>query len=523
MYLHSTSTLNSPSFFAGSMATGEGAGTTTLEMFKLILVATFLQSVAAGSCRSGTYKTTVCKRKCLFVCWDSCEDKCHWCPPGRFQPENYYNGGSCTKCPQGQYSVPDSIIANWCKGCNAGRYQPYTEKTQSSDCLPCQSGKRSNYAAASCNFCPQGFSFTSTSEDCTRCAAGQYQPSNNLASVSCDDCLTGFFSTNDEAATCDSCLPGQYQANIGQEFCDECELGTKFISTKVPCENCAAGKYSTSATVATCEPCETGKYSAFAEATCSDCAAGKYGDANVFPSSEAHCKVCAPGYYTDQPAVPTQCKSCQAGFFMPSSISDRTDCIECSTAVNEEETTCAGCDPGQFAAQQADPCTPCLIGTFAGGGATSCTECRAGYYGVADQKYRCIGCRFGTYSNVKAATNLDVCQNCAAGKYGNAFAATSEGACVPCGRGTYNLDHGLGGSASCKLCAAGRTSMKTERTDSCDPCEVGKYLEDEGSSARCKNCPQGYYQRYVFVVLVFGLCFGIIEMFLLFCFCVSFL
>ena len=77
--------------------------------------------------------------------------------------------------------------------------------------------------------------------------------------------------------------------------------------------------------------------------------------------------------------------------------------------------------------------------------------------------------------------------------YGDGYAATSNGDCKACEAGRFNLDAGQGGRASCKLCTPGRTSSIQKRTTICDPCSVGSYLEDEGSSEQCKSCK--YYNK----------------------------
>ena len=237
------------------------------------------------------------------------KDGCYSCDPGQYSSSGssgcsdcmsgtftaYYGSSGCTDCPQGTYQKPGEHDV--CHYCEAGQYQPYPAKQS---CLECETGKRTGGwsigyrypAKASCDFCPQGWSFTSYNEECERCTAGKYQPSNDVPSASCQDCPVGKRSS-EQSSSCDDCQLGRIQPLEGKESCSDCEKGKKYISAGVACVNCVEGTFSQQETqiwydsggqgwyvpVLVCSDCDVGTYSDQPATfpSCTSCISGKYG------------------------------------------------------------------------------------------------------------------------------------------------------------------------------------------------------------------------------------------------------
>lgn len=103
--------------------------------------------------------------------------------------------------------------------------------------------------------CPNaGYYIDGTSQECTKCAAGNYAAENNA--------------TN----TCTQCEAGKY-SGLGAASCLNCAAGTYSAAGASSCTNCVAGKTSI-AGASVCTDCPAGKTSV-AGGLCTDCPAGQ--------------------------------------------------------------------------------------------------------------------------------------------------------------------------------------------------------------------------------------------------------
>jgi hypothetical protein len=118
--------------------------------------------------------------------------------------------------------------------------------------------------------CPiAGYYIDSTSQECTKCAAGNYAAINN-ATNSCSACAAGTYSGLG-ASSCTNCVAGKSSA-AGASVCTDCVAGKTSVAGGL-CTDCPAGK--TSVPGGACTDCPEGYYSATAGASsCTACPAG---------------------------------------------------------------------------------------------------------------------------------------------------------------------------------------------------------------------------------------------------------
>ena len=398
---------------------------------------------------------------------------CKSCPIGYHQPST--NGVGCSSCAIGKYSDEAGPIV--CKFCAAGYYVP--NQLPRSSCTGCLSGQYQPYSqgAVNCISCPHGFYQPSPdSNDCKVCQTAKYQTSNTNAATTCHFCPQGF-SYRSTTLVCGACIPGRYQ-----------ESNSGFASTQ--CTACPDGRYVSTSQAVTCKLCSEGTYGDDTVPNtntthCTSCAKGQY----TGSTGEVSCKNCAIGFYN--PTIgQAMCLACTAAS-MPT-VPGQTTCAGCHSG--KAGTYDANASPS-FG------CEDCAAGQYAGGGFTACKACPKGYYTASAAAGFCTACPLGSYDATpdSSGTSMDeatACLLCGAGKFGVQQAAYDEGFCHDCPEGFYSQEPGGKTASSCNSCLPGKTSNTAGRGIPCDDCAKGMYQPLFACTGACANCPSGFYQNF---------------------------
>eukprot|EP00935_MAST-01C_sp_MAST-1C-sp1_P002902 g2902.t1 len=243
--------------------------------------------------------------------------------------------------------------------------------------------------------CLRGHSLDVTTQSCTPCLQGRFNPSgydeshpfnpnNTQACSDCSDCPAGRYGIKDAGTNvtdgCDECpageyqnstdcSAGQYQSEGGKSYCSECAAGsitdTGEASRATNCTPCVAGKYSTASDVASCTDCAAGSITntgtSAGASTCTECGAGKYSTASDVAS----------------------CTDCEANKYQNSS--KQTSCVGCAKCPAGERQSCAKSFAGF--------CTDCAPGRFVDAlNNGACTDCPKGKYQNRTNEASCIAC-----------------------------------------------------------------------------------------------------------------------------------
>ena len=212
-------------------------------------------------------------------------------------------------CSAGYYCPAGNIP----QACPLGTYNPYTQKSLQSECLPCPSGFYCGTGSSSPSSCPSG-SFMSGGA-CAQCPQGSY--------------------CNSQSPTPQACQPGTFGAAPGlgsASDCTQCPAGSFCGGTGLTvATSCDAGYYSSSAGSSACLPCPPGSY----------CTVENRG--TIAPIQ------CAAGFYNDVSGgfANSSCMTCTYGAFC---------CVGC---VNPVLPT--GCDKGYYCSVGAKSPTPCNV------------------------------------------------------------------------------------------------------------------------------------------------------------------
>jgi hypothetical protein len=159
-------------------------------------------------------------------------DSCTQCAAGQYNPLS--GQSACTVCSPGKLSSPDRT---YCKDCGAGEYS-----LNNSECVGCEVGKYAPQAlSGSCLTCPAG-SHTNNktkSTTCTPCDSGKYssQPGDE-----CLDCSVGQYSASGQSK-CTECEAGKYSSSSGSSTCYGCDVGTWSSEGSASCPLAAIGYY----------------------------------------------------------------------------------------------------------------------------------------------------------------------------------------------------------------------------------------------------------------------------------------
>ena len=210
-----------------------------------------------------------------------------------------------------------------CKSCPKGRFSDAGESQISlSTCQFCADGTYTLVeSSTSCDFCPAGFAFVSTTSPCRGCAPGQYQSQNDAAKVVCRVCDGGKYANFSNASACSNCPPGRNNLDLGvdasfhddlDEDCQECSVGRYNFQPglKIPCFECETAK---TAGATTCDGCNPGMFK-IEGGQCIGCQPGRFSDAR----DAENCLLCPAGYYGLEVTSTRQrieCDACPRGTF----------------------------------------------------------------------------------------------------------------------------------------------------------------------------------------------------------------
>ena len=344
-----------------------------------------------------------------------------------------------------------------------------------------------------------------SSNDCTSCEAGKYQPVIS-SSTTCIDCPAGSYSASTGSFQCTACEAGKYSTATGAQtaaVCINCATGKISKAGATACmtlqENCLASacpfnSWPGETTQTACHCCSGQRleisshlYYDYIQYRCLACETGYYMDQNQHTFTT--CKMCVDGkkssggttYYVapyvlgsnsvDWPYTgATACIDCVAGTYNQRSVNWIHTCDPClpgSYAATSGQTACQKCTAGKYLAlpgQTSDVCLSCVAGTFSTAGASACTSCLPGSYA--------------------ATSGQTACQQCIAGKYIALPAQTSD--CLSCVAGTYSA----AGASVCTECTAGKYS--TAGASVCTDCPAGKYSGSTGLTV-CTDCVADRY------------------------------
>jgi len=316
---------------------------------------------------------------------------CRTCASGTYASNN-----KCYYCPMGRYSARAGDTRNSCSKCSSGKFTqtPNVRRTSSSVCKSCDKGKFLSGAgntASSCKSCTAGkFTSSKASTICSTCDVGKDSARAYPARSGCATCAATTFHNvallNKDCREKKKCGKGQGVSNPGSATSDR------------DCENCgdsADEKYSNGNDDSACKDhldCALGQGSDYwslkdADKTrvaskCSPCSTTMFSAENGLGGCEARKTACAKG-----------------SKFVAGSTSKDADCIVCTGNTYNDKTDdnkfcivkTTGCPAGEFlvaiAGNEADnDCEPCAAGHFKAtgvdSGAVECaaktTTCKAG-------------------------------------------------------------------------------------------------------------------------------------------------
>jgi hypothetical protein len=96
--------------------------------------------------------------------------------------------------------------------------------------------------SSSCDKCDTGTYYDREEIDCFACPAGKFSTSGAQSLEGCEDCTSGFVSSEPGMGYCDACTPGKF-ASADNTTCTGCEAGKYSGVAASNCKNCDAGKY----------------------------------------------------------------------------------------------------------------------------------------------------------------------------------------------------------------------------------------------------------------------------------------
>ena len=310
----------------------------------------------------------------------------------------------------------------------------------------------------------------------------------------CTDCIVGYSKNGTSPSRCLACHAGQKQLEIGSSKCNAC----------------LAGFYTGLIGQTTCIGCPIGSYSenigGRSVAECKSCIAGQYTD----EIGSTICKLCPKGtflkdnsgntvYHDD----PSDCQKCSKYFYNPFD-GHPLSCFPCLSALEEEATTCEGCDPGKFKTAAGD-CEDCAPGKVTPDrDLPGCEQCQKGRFSPKVKPYiRCLFCQRGTFGDVVGAlTVVEGCTSCVAGRFSADVGLASDDtiSCKGCPKGRWSSLVGSQREVLCIPCGAGRYGLSltgASNKNSCIKCNAGKYSQKIGSFGEemtCISCPSGFAQ-----------------------------
>ena len=331
-------------------------------------------SAVCGDCPTGRYLTDTAtietehdaQTDCLFCVkgkqFTSKTTSCTICVAGTYQDQQDTASTVCGDCPTGRYLTDTATIETEhdaqtdCLFCVKGKQ--FTSKT--TICTDCEIGKyqdQTTAASVTCDFCPIGFKYTSTSS-CTQCPVNTYQDQASELEVTCKSCQIAKWNDQEGQEICQNnvctCAGGGTPASgtdcttNGADICG-CPLGEVLDVAAGSCSKCPSGKASSSFLVA-CEECTRGKYQnedGAADYLCKSCAAGKYGDLVGQTLEIDGCIDCIAGRYNSAigSASISACQNCESETVSKIVASQtKANCEKCPIFFNQANPGQEECD-----------------------------------------------------------------------------------------------------------------------------------------------------------------------------------
>jgi hypothetical protein len=508
---------------------------------------------ATGHLLSGAESLPTCSRCSDGNGQSNVNGTCGVCAAGK-----YHVGGSailgCMDCPVGTGTISGSSVCSSCTSAVASVGMAYSRGVvllpgdigcrvcppQCESCAAISSGGSAQLSCtkcavgyvfntmgtvATCTKCADGYWLQEAWGECVECSAGRFRAGGD-ASLGCQACPTGKFSSSTGAASCmncpDHCLTcspttgecatcgrldflcrmcpvGYGRRPDGSPGCVECVAGQQYSYDL--CLPCHPGKFSNKSSASTCMACAAGKYSSADSATvCTNCTA----NCISCDQTTGVCSACARGHFLNATATPPNCGSCEDGY---GQSEPNGTCHLCPAGKfheggvdNSNSLGCEVCPAGRYSSEEgADGCDYCDQCNTCDPVTGGCIECGTGYYlNASESPPNCITCTngYGAYGLQKKNGQSEFhddddneCEDC------------DDDDCVKCGLGKYHE----GGSVSrgCVDCPAGKFSNSTGAascTDShCRTCDAktGKcHTCDDPKTLFCSMCRDGYGRRF---------------------------
>ena len=152
------------------------------------------------------------------------------------------------------------------------------------------------------------------------------------------------------------------------------------------------------------------------------------------------------------------------------------------------------CISGNFAS--IGGCTACQGGRFqpnSNHAISTCNSCEPGKFlnATGQSTNLCTPCNAGTSTNGQVGQGF--CVDCIAGMFA---ASSGDAKCLDCSVGRYENE--TGAVAACKNCTSGRTSLRVVGINikriTCQDCGRGWYVAS-GDPKGCQRCPKGRFQE----------------------------
>ncbi|XP_061175426.1 uncharacterized protein LOC133184388 [Saccostrea echinata] len=408
---------------------------------------------------------------------------CVTCTVGYYKDNNVDKFSMCTLCPaqfitanNGSTAETDCTIAN----CSAGHY-----RDGNNQCQPCAKGYyQPDRWQTSCVQCPTDKTTESTGSTSLSMCQLQCSPGYEDINGTCMKCKVGKYKSEYAAALCKPCPEGfitQAEGATHETNCSvpACNAGSYLENNK--CELCPYDTYQPKKWQTSCENClsptsVTQKMGASNADECVvDCDSGDQYD----PITKG-CIGCLRGYYRNK-TVRQQltCQMCPIEFI---TVGDR--------AKSANDCTIKNCtSPGQYRNPADNQCTDCPVGTYNDyKWQDSCTNCPQGYTtktrGMTSRENCTRDCPSGQYEL------QGVCQVCQQGTYRD---KTEGFECKPCPAGYTTQGTGATSRSDCSITNCNAGEFFNDQLQRCELCGNGTY-QDQPRSSSCKSCgTEGYF------------------------------
>lgn len=438
-------------------------------------------------------------------------------------------GVTCYKCDSSCLTC-DNILPTSCTSCTPPLHLYMANQT----CMDCDTNLGVYYSGVSNQCLDCSLTCADCSGDptnCILCNLGTYLLSTGPSTSTCDLCTMDYYyisgsdclpcspnckKCSGTATTCTACEPGLF-LYAGNQTCTLCnedgffQSGSDCLGCHSSCKTCYGPL---EGNCITCNPVNpTSPYFLASNTSCIPC----QGDKFYLQSDNINCDHCHTSCLACNGPLPTQCLSCNIGYFL--NVTDNA-CTLCNTdgyykdsstsTCRKCDLSCRTCNGSSFA-----DCTSCYTGNYLKDNST-CTDCVIYGYFIQDNFYcskcastcvtcygtqpnNCLSCTNGLYLiqglNTCGACNLQgyyaqypnclkcspVCQNCS---------GPSEMYCTSCNQATdlYLLSTGSGTTcSSCKM------DYYYRNGGSCSPCHTTCQSCRGETNQDCIKCKYGYY------------------------------